>query len=278
MPELPEVESVRIGLEKTVVGKTIQHVSVYWNRIIDSPGVTDFINQLKGQSIHSIGRRGKFLLIYLNDYVLISHLRMEGKYFLKASQESLDKHTHVVFHLEGDLDLRYNDVRKFGRMTLVERGSEASHKSLLKLGPEPIETDLSFEGMKNYLSNKSRAIKIVLLDQGMVTGVGNIYADEILFQARINPKISAKSLTDKEIKDLRKAIIEIIAEAIKHGGSTIRTYHNMLGEDGNYQHFHQVYGKKGEPCPNCQEPIEKIQLNGRGTHYCPNCQKERIVK
>lgn len=276
MPELPEVESVRLGLEKAVVGKTIQDVSVYWPRIIDSPAVDEFINHLKGQLIESVGRRGKFLLIYLNDYVLISHLRMEGKYFIKARQDNIEKHTHVIFHLKGNLDLRYNDVRKFGRMTLVERGTEDAHKSLIKLGPEPVETDLSFENMKAYLSNKSRAIKTILLDQAMVTGVGNIYADEILFQAKINPKTPGYTLSDQELKKLRQAIIEIIAEAIKHGGSTIRTYHNMLGEDGSYQNFHQVYGKRGEPCPRCNNPIEKIQLNGRGTHYCPHCQKERI--
>lgn len=274
MPELPEVESVRQGLESQVLGRQIRGVTVLWDRIIESPAVNQFKKQLEGQVIEQIGRRGKFLLFYLTDYTMISHLRMEGKYFLKDETEPLDKHTHVIFDLEDGLQLRYNDVRKFGRMTLVEKGLEASHKSLLKLGPEPTEKDLKTEDMAQYLINKTRAIKTILLDQKMVVGVGNIYADEILFDAKINPKRPGQSLTMPEINTLRQSIISIIDKAIYYGGSTIRTYHNMLGEDGSYQNYHQVYGKPDQPCPNCGRPIVKIQLNGRGTHYCPHCQKE----
>ncbi len=278
MPELPEVESVRRGLINTIVGKTITRVSVLWPRIIQSPSVDEFKTILVNQTIHDVKRRGKFLLIYLDDYVIISHLRMEGKYFFKQKDEERDKHTHVLFDFDDSTQLRYNDVRKFGRMAVVNKGQETINKSILKLGPEPFAKELKIENMKKYLQNKTKAIKTILLDQSMVAGIGNIYADEILYHAQINPKRSGNSLTDEELSDLHAAIIFIMNKAIEYGGSTIRTYHNMLGEDGTYQRFHQVYGKESEPCSRCTTAIEKIQLNGRGTHYCPYCQPERGIK
>lgn len=275
MPELPEVESVRKGLENTVLSKTIKKTDIYWNNIIESPNPDQFKKLISGQMIHAIDRRGKFLLFELTDYVLISHLRMEGKYFYKHPSEELEKHTHVVFHFSDDTELRYNDVRKFGKMSLVPKEEASQHKSLVNLGPEPTEEALDETKMAAYLETKSRAIKMILLDQTFVAGVGNIYADEILYRAKINPKRPGNTLTKAEITSLRRAIIDILSKSIEYGGSTIRTYHNMLGDDGTYQQFHQVYGKTGEPCPVCGEPIVKIQLQGRGTHYCPHCQPER---
>lgn len=273
MPELPEVESVRQGLDQTVVGKTVQSIEVRWPRIIQSESVAEFKMKLVNQTIQQIKRRGKFLLIYLDKDVIISHLRMEGKYFLKSKEERLDKHTHVIFRFNDQTELRYNDVRKFGRMQLVPIGEEYQTKSILKLGPEPIEEQLFTNDMKQFLLNKTKAIKTILLDQTIVAGIGNIYADEILFDAGIHPTRPGNSLSTSEIELLRQSIIYIMKEAIKYGGSTIRTYHNMLGEDGTYQDYHKVYGKKNESCSSCKTIIEKIQLNGRGTHYCPHCQK-----
>lgn len=278
MPELPEVESVKRGLNEIVKGEKVVGVSVYWPRIIESPEVEKFTNQLKDQTIEKVARRGKFLLFYFSEDVLISHLRMEGKYELVkrtsfGEMMPKTKHTHVVFHLENGAELRYLDVRKFGRMSLVPRGEEFEHKSLAKLGPEPVKEDFHFEDMQAFLKRRTKAIKGVLLDQQMVVGVGNIYADEILFQAKIHPTKPANQLTTKEEVRLHVAVMHILDEAVENGGTTIRTYQNAFGEAGTHQERLKMYGKEGELCPVCQTKIEKIKVAGRGTHFCPSCQR-----
>ncbi len=279
MPELPEVESVVQGLNQMILGEKIKTVEVRWPRIIESPAVEEFKNQLEGQIIEEIKRRGKFILFYLTDDVLISHLRMEGKYqVVDPKNEVVDpfdsKHTHVVFHLGSGDELRYLDVRKFGRMSLVPKGQEFKHKSLAKLGPEPVAEEFKLDAMQEFLTRRTKAIKGVLLDQHIVVGIGNIYADEILYEAKIHPSRPANSLTAAEEELLYKAIISILAKAVKKGGTTIRSYENAFGENGNYQDYLKVYGKTGEDCPRCGTPIEKIKVAGRGTHFCPTCQIE----
>lgn len=280
MPELPEVESVRKGLNQMIVGEKIASVEVGWDNIIESPTVPLFKKRLEGQTIEKVERRGKFLLFYLTSSVLISHLRMEGKYqFVLPSYGEEDatenKHTHVIFYMESGYQLRYLDVRKFGRMSLVEKGKEFEHKSLAKLGPEPTVEDFKLKEMQEFLTRRTKAIKGVLLDQDLVVGIGNIYADEILYQAQIHPEQSAKTLTEKEEKLLHESIIQILAQAVDNGGTTIRSYENAFGENGNYQEYLQVYGKENSACPICGTTIEKIKVAGRGTHYCPSCQKLR---
>lgn len=275
MPELPEVEQVRRGLEPRLVGKTIQSVEVLWENIISEPAVEEFKRLLVGQTFEKIERRGKFLVFYLTEVALISHLRMEGKYHLVSKELPLDKHTHVIFNLDGQQQLRYNDVRKFGRMSIVSKNLAYDHRSLNKLGPEPTEEDLSVDWMITYLKNRKKSIKGLLLDQNFVAGIGNIYTDEILFRTKIHPETPGGQLKEKEIKLLREKIIEVIEEAILSGGTTIRSYENSFGDPGSYQDFLNVYGKAGEPCPVCHTLIEKIKVAGRGTHYCPSCQKER---
>lgn len=277
MPELPEVESVKQGLNKIVKNETVADVTVRWPRIIESPDVETFKNQLKNQTIEEVKRRGKFLLFYLSDYVLISHLRMEGKYQLAEPTTPreitpVSKHTHVIFHLESGKELRYLDVRKFGRMSLVERGKEFEHKSLKKLGPEPTKEEFIFSDMQAFLKRRTKAIKGVLLDQHLVVGVGNIYADEILFHAKIHPTAPANQLTEAEQLRLHEAIILILDAAVKSGGTTIRTYKNAFGDAGTFQNHLLMYGKENQPCENCGTLIEKIKVAGRGTHYCPSCQ------
>lgn len=279
MPELPEVESVVQGLNQMILGEKIKTVEVRWPRIIESPAVEEFKNQLEGQIIEEIKRRGKFILFYLTDDVLISHLRMEGKYQVVDPKNEVEdpfdsKHTHVIFHLESGEELRYLDVRKFGRMSLVPKGQEFKHKSLAKLGPEPVAEEFKLDAMQEFLTRRTKAIKGVLLDQHIVVGIGNIYADEILYEAKIHPSRPANSLTAAEEELLYKAIISILAKAVKKGGTTIRSYENAFGENGNYQDYLKVYGKTGEDCPRCGTPIEKIKVAGRGTHFCPTCQIE----
>lgn len=278
MPELPEVESVRQGLQQMIIGEKIGTVEVRWPNIIESPAVAEFKKRLEGQVFEKVERRGKFLLFYLSEDVLISHLRMEGKYqFVLPSYGEEDgtenKHTHVIFYLENGHQLRYLDVRKFGRMSLVQKGQEFNHKSLAKLGPEPVAEKFTLPAMQEFLTRRTKAIKGILLDQEMVVGIGNIYADEILYRAQIHPEQSAKSLTAQESTALYHAIIEVLAAAVRKGGTTIRSYENAFGENGNYQEFLKVYGKEGLECPRCGNQIKKIKVAGRGTHFCPHCQR-----
>lgn len=277
MPELPEVESVRRGLNELIVGETVEKVEVRWSRIIDSPAFNQFSKRLRGQTIENVSRRGKFLLFYFTEDVMISHLRMEGKYQLVEPKENgqlpiRGKHTHVIFYLKSGKKLLYHDVRKFGRMYLVPKGEEFEHKSLVKLGPEPTIEDFDLEAMQEFLTRRSKAIKGVLLDQEIVVGVGNIYADEILHEAKLHPVTPANRLTDAEGIRLHEAILKVIREAIDSGGTTIRTYANAFGDVGTFQNQLKVYGKNGAPCENCGTEIEKTKVAGRGTHYCPVCQ------
>ncbi|MET3644097.1 DNA-formamidopyrimidine glycosylase [Streptococcus gallinaceus] len=274
MPELPEVETVRRGLERLVLGKELKTVEVRVPKMIRS-GVEDFVTYLPGQKFVSVGRRGKYLLIYLTDFVLISHLRMEGKYLLFPDQVPENKHFHVFFKLTDGSTLVYQDVRKFGTMELVDSEVVEAYFQSRKIGPEPIEADFQLCHFQEKLSKSAKPIKNHLLDQTLVAGLGNIYVDEVLWAAQIHPSRSSSSLTDEESARLREEIIRILQLAVEKGGSTIRTYRNALGEDGTMQEYLQVYGKTGQKCPRCQTTIEKIQLGGRGTHFCSKCQVKK---
>lgn len=274
MPELPEVETIRRTLEHLTIGKQIEDVTIYWPKIIKKPVEHEqFIDALKGQAIESVGRRGKFLIFYLTDLALVSHLRMEGKYGLFPVEEEMDKHTHVLFTFTDRTQLRYKDVRKFGTMHLFVKGEEQSSLPLSQLGPEPLSDEFSKEYMMSSLQKTSRNIKAVLLDQKLVVGVGNIYVDESLYRAKIHPQRIASSLTEEEIERIVSEVKSTLAEAIAQGGSTIRTYINSQGQIGMFQQRLLVYGRNGEPCKECGTEIEKLKVAGRGTHICPACQK-----
>ncbi|SEK27620.1 DNA-(apurinic or apyrimidinic site) lyase [Carnobacterium iners] len=274
MPELPEVETVRQGLLKLVKGSTIIGVDVYWDRIISGEiHSEDFASQLIGNRIIDINRRGKYLLFNFSHWSMISHLRMEGKYEVSETNEPLKKHTHIVFHLSDGRDLRYLDVRKFGRMTLVPKGEEFTVAGLKTIGPEPISETFDLTFFKKILKQKSRAIKPLLLEQKVVAGLGNIYVDEALFEAEIHPLRPAHSLRPKEVEQLHQSIIDVLRKAVLAGGTTIRSYKHALGKVGNFQVELHVYGKTNEPCTNCGTPIKKIKVAQRGTHICTNCQK-----
>jgi formamidopyrimidine-DNA glycosylase len=275
MPELPEVETVRKGLIQLVLNKEIASVDVFWSKIIALPEVETFKRELVGQKIEAIKRRGKYLIFELSNYELISHLRMEGKYefFAAGDKAIVTKHTHVIFHFSDGSQLQYRDVRKFGRMELVIKGQAHNFPSIAQLGPEPTPEAFTLPQFKADLAKTKREIKPALLDQKMVTGLGNIYVDEALWQAKIHPMQPCDTLTDLKIKQLRLAIIDVLQRAVAAGGTTVRTYLNALGEAGKFQLSLNVYGKTGQPCPRCQTPIEKIKVAQRGTHLCPHCQK-----
>lgn len=273
MPELPEVETVRKGLTKLVNGKTIQSVIVRWPRIIEQPSDDEFCHLLIGETIESIERRGKYLIFKLSHYDMVSHLRMEGKFDYHPTQDDgVTKHAHVLFKFTDGTELRYLDVRKFGRFALLPKNGSQTYKGILKLGPEPIVPDFDLSIFSEKLKKYKKNIKPLLLDQTLVTGLGNIYVDEALFQAKIHPETPANQLSKKQITLLHQAIIDVLARAVEAGGTTIRTYKNALGNAGTFQVELAVYGHNEEPCPICGTTIKKIKVAQRGTHYCPKCQ------
>ncbi|WP_028609994.1 DNA-formamidopyrimidine glycosylase [Paenibacillus harenae] len=277
MPELPEVETVRRTLIELVAGKRIQAVTVNLPRIIQRPAEPEqFAGALAGQQIETIERRGKFLRIILDGLVLVSHLRMEGRYGVFGSDEPVEKHTHVIFHFDDGTELRYKDVRQFGTMHLFERGRELELPPLNKLGIEPLEESFTLEALRGKLAKRTTKLKPLLLNQEYIVGLGNIYVDEALFQARIHPERTPDTLKPAEWKKLYEAIRVTLARAVEAGGSSIKSYVNGQGEMGMFQHELLVYGRKGDPCPSCARPIEKFTVGGRGTHICGKCQP--IVK
>jgi formamidopyrimidine-DNA glycosylase len=274
MPELPEVETVRKTLKQLVLHKCIDHISIYWPKIIKNPvEIEQFTDALQGETILDIGRRGKFLIFYTEHYALVSHLRMEGRYGLYQHDEPFDKHTHVIFHFTDQTELRYRDVRKFGTMHLYNKGEEFQTEPLSGLGPEPFSEEFTEEYLADKLKKTTRKIKPALLDQKLLVGLGNIYVDEALFRAGIHPERQAASLSEEEIARLHREIIATLNEAVKMGGSTIRSYVNSQGQIGMFQLELFAYGRKGEACKRCGTLMEKTTVGGRGTHYCPNCQK-----
>ncbi|ERI08621.1 DNA-formamidopyrimidine glycosylase [Aneurinibacillus aneurinilyticus] len=273
MPELPEVETVRRTLNKLVTGKTITDVIVKLPRLIKAPDDTVlFIELMKGQTIRDVGRRGKFLLFYLDDFVMVSHLRMEGRYGLYQEKDDVEKHTHVIFQFADATELRYKDVRTFGTMHLFAKGKEMAGPPLHKLGPEPLDKTFTAELLKERVKRRKSKIKPLLLNQEIIVGLGNIYVDEALFQAGIHPEKVPDELTDEQWKALHISIVQILSESILLGGSSIKSYVDGQGQEGQFQHTLKAYGRTGEPCVVCGTPIEKFVVGGRGTHICPSCQ------
>ncbi len=273
MPELPEVETVKETLKKQILNKKIVDVNIYYSNIIEYPSSDEFKKQIINQTINDIKRRGKWLMFELDDYYLLSHLRMEGRYFLRDKKDEILKHEHVSFVFDNDLELRYLDTRKFGRMHLIKKEEIEKRKPLSELGLEPWDKNLNITYLKGKYKSKKLPIKTVILDQSIIVGIGNIYADEILFLSKINPLKKAYELNDLELNDIIKNTKIILDKAIKSGGTTIRTYESSEGVHGRFQQKLLVHSKENEKCPNCNNTIIKIKVGGRGTYYCENCQK-----
>lgn len=273
MPELPEVETIKETLKQLVIGKTIQSVDVYWPKIIQKPDdYHHFITLISGQTIQNIRRKGKFLLFDLDKDVLVSHLRMEGKYGVFPKDEPLTKHTHVVFNFTDNTSMHYRDVRKFGTMHLLKKGTEEESKPLVLLARDPLEKEFSIATFISKVKRSNRSIKNILLDQSVIAGLGNIYVDETLFSSSIHPLTKGCNLTDEQIITMREAAKVTLEKAVKQGGTTIRSYVNTQGQIGMFQQQLNVYGQEDKQCKYCEDTIVKIKVNGRGTHYCPTCQ------
>lgn len=266
MPELPEVETVKTVLKRRIQGLTIQKVDVYYEKMMD----IDTQQALVGQTILDIKRYGKYICFVLSNHVLISHLRMEGRYFFKHHDESVLKHEHIVFHLSDGLSLRYHDTRKFGTFDLRYKDSYLSLPPLSLLSKEPFDIDP--KAFYLTLKSKSKAIKTALLDQTIIAGIGNIYADEILFACKINPLRKTNLITQKEAKAIVENGVLILNQAILAGGTTIRTYVSELGVSGRFQLKLMVHQREGEPCYTCGSSVVREVINGRSSFYCKKCQ------
>lgn len=273
MPELPEVETVKNTLKKLVCKRRIIDLTINYKKIIEYPVSEIFKEKIKNQCIKDIKRRGKWLIFELDNYYLLSHLRMEGKYFLKEHGDEIDKHEHIIFHLDNNKDLRYRDTRKFGKMLLIEKDDLSETKQIKELGFEPWDSDLTKEYLYNKLKNKTIPIKNSLLDQSIIAGIGNIYADEILFLSKINPVTKSNQIKKEECQMIIDNTKEVLEKAIEEGGTTIRSYESSEGVHGRFQQSLFVHAKEKEKCRICGTIIEKKFVGGRGTYYCKVCQK-----
>jgi formamidopyrimidine-DNA glycosylase len=270
MPELPEVETIARGLRASLSGRIITGVTVRWERTIACPVLDRFKEQILGRRVRSIGRRGKYLVLELDRGYLLVHLKMSGRLYVVPAGQPLEKHEHTTFDLDDGRQLRFRDVRKFGRVYLVDRPEQVT----ADLGPEPLAEGLTLEEFRRRLASRSGRLKSLLLNQAFLAGLGNIYADEVLFRARLHPQRAASSLTLAEEERLYEAIRHVLHQAIADHGTTLGDggYVDARGRAGDYQERIAVYGRTGEPCLRCQTPIERLVIGGRSSHFCPTCQ------
>lgn len=269
MPELPEVETVRRTLLLKIKDKKIVDIDVFYPKMIKTD-YAYFEKNIINQTIHDIKRMGKHLIFILDDDVMIIHLRMEGKFFIKTDEE-ISKHEHIIFRLNDGSSLRYHDVRKFGTLHLISKEDYLNEYPLKDLGPEP--KNINPNDFYQQIHKSQRVIKAVMLDQHIISGLGNIYVDETLFLAKINPERISSKITKKEAENLILSAIDVLEKAIFLGGTTIRSYTSSLGVHGRFQNELNVHTKKGEPCPICGTLIIKLKVAGRGSYVCPKCQK-----
>jgi formamidopyrimidine-DNA glycosylase len=273
MPELPEVETVRLTLAQWLIHRTIVNVECFYSPMM-KPSIAQFNKLTLKAKLTAISRRGKHLIFELNnDFVILSHLRMEGKYFLITEKETLPKYSIAVFHLDDGHKLVYADTRKFGTLQLINKKNLLTQSPLTKLGIEPRDLN-NQSSIKDQIRNRKKGIKSILLDQSIIAGIGNIYADEILFRSRIHPETPGYLLKDETLTVLLQEAKQVIEEAVKAGGTTIRTYRSPSGIDGLFQHHLLAYGREGLPCSRCDIPLVKIQSHGRGTTFCRHCQHQ----
>jgi formamidopyrimidine-DNA glycosylase len=272
VPELPEVETVVRDLRPHLVGRRI--ISIESSRkALRKPWKKQWNATLLRQTVRAVERRGKWIICHLDDEQrLVFHLGMSGQLKIVDAEAERESHTHLIFELDGGgRQLRFRDYRRFGSATLYATSADLERFFLCaKLGPEPFTVDPDY--WRRQLARTARSLKAVLLDQRVVAGVGNIYADETLFQAQLHPKTDARRLDVREAARLRRAMVKVLTRAINRRGSSIRNYVGGEGLQGNYQREFRVYGRTGEPCPRCRTAIECVRLAGRSTHFCPQCQ------
>jgi formamidopyrimidine-DNA glycosylase len=272
MPELPEVETIARKLRPHLVGKTIREADLRWPRTLAFPSPRKFKEQIKGQEIKEVTRRAKFFILRLSDFSLLIHLRMSGDLFLKDSKIRPAKHDRLILRLlpeqssaqSGPSNLIFNDTRKFGRVWLTADPEEV----LGRLGPEPLSKSFTPKWLYTTLHNRHRLLKPLLLDQTFLAGLGNIYTDESLHLAKLNPLAASDALTVKQAEALHEAIRAVLKEGIRRNGASI----DWVYRGGEFQNYFRVYDRAGKPCPVCGTTIERIIVGQRSTHFCPKCQ------
>ncbi|MCB8924753.1 MAG: bifunctional DNA-formamidopyrimidine glycosylase/DNA-(apurinic or apyrimidinic site) lyase [Ardenticatenaceae bacterium] len=270
MPELPEVETVVRALRQPLIGRTVTGVRNDWPRHIGTPGLDELRVRIQGCQFQAINRRAKYLVFTLTQgETLIVHLKMSGHLAVVDAAKPADKHVHTIFELDNNQELRFRDIRKFGRVYLVQNPEVI----LGKLGPEPLESGFTPEVLRDRLNGRTRALKPLLLDQELIAGIGNIYADEALFYAKLHPTRPANTLSQHEITALHSAIQKVLNMGIEREGASIELYVKPDGSKGDMQNAVAVFRRTGDPCYECGRPIERIVLGGRSTHFCSNCQK-----
>ncbi len=301
MPELPEVQTVVNDLNKKIIGRKITGVWFDWPKMIKDPldqsrvkvahkHVAAFEGFVEGEKFVEVRRRAKNILIYLtHGKMLLAHLKMtghllvgkweiDGKKVVPISPKAIvedpyNKYIHLIFYLDNSQMLGFSDLRKFAKIIAGSKEVIENLPELVKLGPEPLEPSFKIETFKNLMRDEGRKIKQVLMDPEVIAGIGNIYSDDILWKAKINPFRPANKLKDEELKNIYKAIREVLAKAVKLRGTSTSDFRDTAGEEGGYTEHRNVYGRENEPCPRCGTKIARKKIGGRSTHFCPKCQK-----
>ncbi len=277
MPELPEVEVLRRDLDKEIVGKKIKSVEVSGTRSVRRQKKKEFIDALEGRKIVSVQRRGKYLVVRLDDpEALVVHLGMSGQLLrAKTAREKPPKHTHIVITFTQGGLLRFVDPRTFGEMFVAKYDDlDEQVEELAHLGLDPLETAMSWELFGRMLADKKMKLKTLLMDQKFMAGIGNVYSDEILFQAGLRWDRMSDSLSQQEVRRLYRAISETLQDAVKYRGSSLadEQYVDLFGQPGEYQQYHQVYDHEGDACQRCRRPIQRARYSNRSTFFCEACQ------
>jgi formamidopyrimidine-DNA glycosylase len=277
MPELPEVETIARTLEPAVRGRVITGIELLYRPLLRRGGRKG-LDSLRGRRVLAVRRRGKMLIIeFEGARTLVFHLKMTGQFSLAAPGKARDKHTRLVVRFEdGKNELRFRDVRKFGFLLCLEGDPEAVCGELACLGLEPLEVGLA--EFAALIARRKGRIKSLLLNQTVIAGIGNIYADEMLFDSRIHPETLASSLGNRAVERLYDSMKKILKLAIAEKGSTLQDYRDAEGKAGNFQFFHKVYDRKGEPCVTCGTPIRMTRIGGRSSHFCPKCQMKKAKR
>jgi len=274
MPELPEVETIRRQLARSIKGKKINDVTVRWGKRL-VPGKSKFVAGLKGRTIKDIRRHGKLMRLELSGgKVLFVHLKMTGQLLLKDKKAVPEKHAHVILKLAGSKDLHWVDMRKFGFLKLLDAEAAEAYLASWNFGPEPLARGFTYQVFRDCLTHSPNAkIKPKLLEQTCIAGIGNIYAVEALWAAKIHPLSAIKNIPETKLKKLHRDIVRILKDAVKVGGTSASDYYDAFGDAGGYEKKLKAYQQEGKPCKRCRAKLKKIKVAGRGTVICPKCQK-----
>jgi formamidopyrimidine-DNA glycosylase len=273
VPELPEVETIKREFDNILIGRRIDSIEVRTPVVLDIPP-EQFVQRVEDARFKEVNRRAKYLVINLsNGFTLIFHLKISGQLLHVPPTRPIDEHTHVIFTLDDGNQLRLRDVNSFALIWVLKTSGVTSFFAHRKLGPEPLNPSFSYESFRALIKRHPRAmIKPLLINQHFVAGIGSIYADEILFYARVHPARRVSNLSEGEIHNIYEGMRKILPEAITHHGTTTRFYLDLKGQRGEHQNYLKVHAKTGKPCEGCPGVVERIEVSGRGTYLCPSCQ------